>query len=151
MQGRGGREGREASADHSCRAKPCRDQHDLTPFLPFPLSSSSHQIPTVLALCQPTVPQPVAEAALRCLVSLSYCDRISVPLVVEHGADLLSTLVQQTASTSGAIQRYAVMTLTNLAVHDFNKVKIVEAGGGGRQAGPSYVAGAELRMGFSQY
>lgn len=89
---------------------------------------STQQIPTVLALCQPAVPEPVAEAALRCLVSLSYCDRISVPLVVEH-EDLLPTLVQQTASSSRPIQMYAVMALTNLAVHDFNKVKLVEAGG----------------------
>ena len=82
----------------------------------------------VLRLCQPTVAEPVAEAALRGMVSLCYRDRISVPLVADH-PDFVYTLVTQTGSPSPAIQMYAIMALTNLAVHDFNKIKIVEAGG----------------------
>ena len=57
------------------------------------------QIPTVMRLCEPQVPHPLAEAALRALVSVSYPDRISIPLVVMNEG-LIPMLVEQIRSTA---------------------------------------------------
>lgn len=115
------------------------------------------QISLVVSLCDASVPDPVSEPAIRALVSLTYPDRLAIPLVVNQ-EDFIPMLVKQVNSTSvevrrhagrlptqsrlhirtdreggyitcNQVQRQAIKCLTNLAVHDANKPRLVEASG----------------------
>lgn len=72
-------------------------------------------------------PAPVREAALRCLVSLTYVDRIVAPLVE---ASCITTFVTSLApSVPAAVRHPAALALLNVAVHDLYKSRVAEAGG----------------------
>ncbi|CAM9320335.1 unnamed protein product, partial [Hapterophycus canaliculatus] len=81
----------------------------------------------LLGYCGKEHPTPVQEAALRCLVSLTYVDRIVVPLVE---AGCVATLVASLApSMPAAVRHSAALALLNVAVHDLHKSLVAEAGG----------------------
>jgi len=83
---------------------------------------------SVMAWCAQTEPEAVQESALRAMISLTYNDRVALPLP-ERGEiiPLLLSKIAQPASVD--IQRFSLMTLINIAVHDVNKRRILEAGG----------------------
>lgn len=70
---------------------------------------------------------PVQEAALRCLVSLTYVDRIVAPLV-EAGC-IRMFVSNLAASAPTAVRHPAALALLNVSVHDRYKAKIADAGG----------------------
>ncbi|CAM9414363.1 unnamed protein product [Discosporangium mesarthrocarpum] len=69
---------------------------------------------------------PIQEAALRCMVSLSYDNHIKT-LLVE--ASCIPILVARLSSPSTEIQQLAAMTVLNIALSDDHKRPVVDAGG----------------------
>ncbi|CAN0120353.1 unnamed protein product [Scytosiphon promiscuus] len=81
----------------------------------------------LLGYCGKDHPASVQEAALRCLVSLTYVDRVVVPLVE---AGCISTFVASLATSEPATVRHtAALALLNVVVHDIHKSHVAEAGG----------------------
>jgi hypothetical protein len=64
------------------------------------------QISLVVSLCNASVPDPVSEPAIRALVSLTYPDRLAIPLVVNQ-EDFIPMLVKQVNSTAVEVRRHA--------------------------------------------
>lgn len=64
------------------------------------------QISLVVSLCDASVPDPVSEPAIRALVSLTYPDRLAIPLVVNQ-EDFIPMLVKQVNSTAVEVRRHA--------------------------------------------
>jgi len=82
----------------------------------------------LLAWCGQGQPGAVQESALRALVSLTYTERVALPLGAA-GAAVPLLLGKVDAPASVDVQRFALMALANLAVHDANKRRVLEAGG----------------------
>lgn len=95
------------------------------PPTPTPHYSTPHATPRY---CGKDHPAPVQEAALRCLVSLTYVDRIVAPLAE---AGCLTTFVETLASLSVpvTVRHPAALALLNVSVHDRYKAQVAEAGG----------------------
>jgi hypothetical protein len=72
------------------------------------------QISLVVSLCDASVPDPVSEPAIRALVSLTYPDRLAIPLVVNQ-EDFIPMLVKQVNSTAVEVRRHA----SRLSTEDF--------------------------------
>ncbi|CAM9386389.1 unnamed protein product, partial [Ectocarpus sp. 8 AP-2014] len=82
---------------------------------------------TLLGYCDHDHSAPVQEAALRCLVSLTYVDRIVATLV---DAGCISLFVSSLApSVPTAVRHPAALALLNVSVHDLYKSRVAEAGG----------------------
>lgn len=92
---------------------------------PLPTIRRHHAIPRY---CGKDQPAPVQEAALRCLVSLTYVDRIVAPLAE---AGCITTFVGSLASSSvpATVRHPAALALLNVCVHDRYKAQVAEAGG----------------------
>ena len=73
----------------------------------------------------PDVPQPVQEAALRALVSLAYTDRMVLVLGREPH-DVFPMLIANCASGLVNVQKYSLMVIMNLVVHDENKRRVLD-------------------------
>ncbi|CAN0454429.1 unnamed protein product, partial [Ectocarpus sp. 12 AP-2014] len=91
------------------------------------LESIDEALWTLLGYCDHDHPAPVQEAALRCLVSLTYVDRIVAPLV---DAGCIALFVSSLApSVPTAVRHPAALALLNVSVHDLYKSRVAEAGG----------------------
>jgi hypothetical protein len=75
------------------------------------------------------VPQPVQEAALRALVSLSYTDRMVLVLGREEPHNVFPMLITNCASGIVNVQKYSLMCIMNLVLHDENKRRILDKKG----------------------
>ncbi|CAM9262946.1 unnamed protein product, partial [Ectocarpus fasciculatus] len=82
---------------------------------------------TLLGYCDHDHPAPVQEAALRCLVSLTYVDRIVAPLVEAGCVALFVSSLAPSVPT--AVRHPAALALLNVSVHDLYKSRVAEAGG----------------------
>mmetsp|Transcript_106476 Transcript_106476/g.308655 ORF Transcript_106476/g.308655 Transcript_106476/m.308655 type:complete len:559 (-) Transcript_106476:58-1734(-) len=69
----------------------------------------------VVGMCSHEQPLPVQEASLRALVSLSYTDRMALPLGGEPH-DVLPMLLHNCRSPTVNVQKYSLMTLMNLVM-----------------------------------
>lgn len=103
---------------------PCtRCTNPSTPTVPNanPLSLHPHRY------CSEEHPAPVQEPALRCLVSLTYVDRVVTPLV-EAGC-ILKFVASLSTSVPATVRRSAALALLNVVVRDHYKAEVVKAGG----------------------
>ncbi|CAM9825753.1 unnamed protein product, partial [Laminaria digitata] len=81
----------------------------------------------LLGYCSEEHPAPIQESALRCLVSLTYVDRVVTPLA-EAGC-IAKFVASLAPSVSAAVRRPAALALLNVVVRDHYKAEVVEAGG----------------------
>ncbi|CAM9427687.1 unnamed protein product, partial [Choristocarpus tenellus] len=82
-------------------------------------------LPALIRFCCEDNSKPIQEAALRCMVSLTYVDHIEASLA-ELGC--VPILVSRLSSPSDEIRRLAALTIHNMALHDDHKKSIVDAG-----------------------
>lgn len=79
------------------------------------------------SFCSDEHPAPVKEAALRCLVSLTYVQYILAMLVEARCIPVL--VARMACSEPASVRSAAELALLNVSLHDPYKSQVVSAGG----------------------